>query len=103
MKIKKYNYIVELHTELGKRKGELELYLEGRKIRGFLSLLKHKEPVIGKLKKDGNCELKGKIVTLIKEKKYTATGRFHEQELMLKCKMEAVDCLLTGTAFLDKI
>lgn len=100
MKAKKYNYIVELHTELGKRKGELELYLEGRKISGFLSLLKHKEPVMGKLKRDGSCELKGKIITLIREKRYTATGKFHEKELFLKCKMGAADCLLTGTAFL---
>lgn len=101
MKTKKYNYIVELHTELGKRTGKLELCVKGKKINGFLSLLKHKEPVIGKLKRDGNCELKGKIITLIRENKYIATGKLKEKELSLNCKMGAMNYILTGTEIFD--
>lgn len=97
MKTKNYSYIVELHTELGKKKGILELCVKGKKIDGFLSLFKHREPVIGRFMKDGNCELKGKIITLIRENKYIATGKLQEKEVNLNFAIGKKSYPLTGT------
>ena len=81
--MKEYHYNVVLNTEIGKRNGTMRLSVNGTDIDGFLSLLNKTEPCYGKIENDGRCSLHGKIVTLIKEIGYDATGYMRENEIDL--------------------
>lgn len=96
--MRKYNYNIELDTEIGKRFGTMQLFVDGTKINGFMSILKHEEPLFGDISTDGNCKLYGKIVTLIKEITYTATGEFHDEELYLNVQLGKSNYKLKGIA-----
>ena len=96
--MKTYDYNVELDTELGKKNGTMRLCVRGAKVNGFLSLLTHTEPIFGKIGADGNCELEGKIVTLMKEIAYSATGKIRRDALMLKLRLGSSVCTLSGIA-----
>lgn len=94
--MKKCDYKVVLDTELGEKIGTMQIMINENKIHGFLNLLKHTEPLYGNINTDGCCTLHGKIVTLIKEVDYTATGYIRANELMLGLKMGANSYLLKG-------
>lgn len=94
--MKTYDYNVELDTELGKKNGTMQLCVRGGRVNGFLSLLKHTEPLCGKIGADGSCELEGKVVTLMKEIAYIAKGRIRSDGLLLNMRLGAANCLLTG-------
>ena len=96
--MRKYTYNIELNTELGKRFGTMQLFVDGTKINGFMSILKHTEPFFGDISTDGNCKLYGKIVTLIKEITYTATGKIHSEELYLNMQLGKSNYTLKGIA-----
>ena len=100
--MKKYNYNVVLDTELGKRNGTMQILINGKKVNGFLNLLKHTEPLYGNIIKDGSCRLHGKIVTAIKEAAYIATGHISAEELLLNFKIGAASYLLRGASFEEK-
>lgn len=95
--MKRYQYKVELDTELGKRSGTMQFCVRGTRIEGFLSLLRHTEPFCGRINADGSCMLEGKIVTLLKEIAYSATGKIQRDALQLKLRLGASDCTLRGT------
>ena len=94
--MKKYNYNVVLKTELGKKNGTMQILINNNKVEGFLYLLKHTEPICGNINADGSCSLQGKIVTLIKEFTYTATGYIGGEELRLNFKIGLNNYLLKG-------
>lgn len=96
--MKKYNYNVVLDTELGKRNGTMQLSIEGTEIDGFLSLLNNTEPCHGNIGTDGHCNLHGKIVTLIKEMVYEATGYIREGEIVLTLQSGKSTFLMKGIA-----
>lgn len=96
--MKKYHYNVVLDTELGKRNGTMQLSVDGTDIDGFLSLLNNTEPCHGKIQNDGRCNLHGKIVTLMKEIVYDATGYIRENEIDLTLKSEKTIFRMKGTA-----
>lgn len=95
--MKRYEYKVELDTELGKRSGTMRFCVHGTRIEGVLSLLRHTEPFCGHVNADGSCTLEGKIVTLLKEIAYSATGKIYRDALQLKLRLGASDCTLSGT------
>ena len=96
--MKKYDYSVVLDTELGKRNGTMQLSVNGTSIDGFLSLLNNTESCHGIIQNDGRCLLQGKIVTLIKEIVYDATGYIRENEIALILKIEKNTFRLKGVA-----
>ncbi|MGM9664879.1 MAG: hypothetical protein ACI3XF_08590 [Eubacteriales bacterium] len=96
--MREYNYNVVLDTELGKRNGTMQLSIDGTKIDGFLSLLNSTEPCCGNIGTDGRCSLHGKIVTLIKEMVYEATGYIREGEVVLKLQSGKNTFLMKGIA-----
>ena len=96
--MEKYNYNVVLDTELGKRNGTMQLSIDGTEIDGFLSLLNNTEPCHGKIGTDGHCSLHGKIVTLIKEMLFEATGYIRENEIVLTLQSGRNTFLLKGIA-----
>lgn len=96
--MKKYDYNVVLDTELGKRNGTMRLSIDGTEIDGYLSLLNNTEPCHGNINTDGYCSLHGKIVTLIKEIVYEATGYIREGEIVLTLRSGQNTFLMKGTA-----
>lgn len=96
--MKKYNYNVVLDTELGKRSGTMQLSIDGTEVDGFLSLLNNTEPCHGNIGADGHCNLHGKIVTLIKEMVYEATGYIREGEIVLMLQSGKNTFLMKGIA-----
>ena len=96
--MREYNYNIELDTELGKRYGTMQLFVDGTKVNGFMSILKHTKPFFGDISTDGNCKLYGKIVTLIKEITYTATGKIYNGELYLNVQSGKSNYTLKGVA-----
>ena len=96
--MKKYNYNVVLDTELGKRNGTMKLSIDGTEIDGFLSLLNNTEPCHGNISTDGHCNLHGKIITLIKEMVYEATGYIRGNEIVLTLQSGKNTFLMKGIA-----
>lgn len=97
--MKKYDYNVVLDAELGKRKGTMQILVKENKVEGFLNLLKHTEPIYGNINIDGSCRLQGKIVTLIREIAYIATGHIKSDELLLNFQIGTHSYLLKGFPF----
>ena len=96
--VKKNYYNVVLDTELGKRNGTMQLSIDGTEVDGFLSLLNNTEPFHGSISTDGHCNLHGKIVTLIKEMVYEATGYIREGEIVLMLQSGKNTFLMKGIA-----
>ncbi len=94
-----YNYTVELESELGKRNGTMQVFISGSKINGVLSILNHSEPFWGYIDTDGKCVLNGKIVTLIREFNYTATGTILSESISLDIYSDKSKFKLKGSVY----
>lgn len=94
--MEEYIYNVVLATELGNKSGTMRLFVNKTKISGFLSILKHTEPFYGYIDTDGITRLHGKIVTLIKEISYTASGKITKDSLTLNLQLEKSNYILRG-------
>lgn len=68
------NYDVRLRTPIGLKKGQMTVTRNKGRISGTLDVLKHKEDFGGTIDEEGNCELSGKMVTLMQTINYDATG-----------------------------
>lgn len=74
------------------------MFTHGSKTNGFLTILQHKELFFGDINEDGTCCLQGKIVTLLHEIAYVATGEIDAENLLLHMQMERANYVLTGFA-----
>lgn len=77
-------YDIFLSTPLGKKKGELKAKIENGELIGFLSLLRHTEPITGTVDESGRCSLKGKFITLLNTIDFTADGTINCDTLRLR-------------------
>jgi hypothetical protein len=76
-------YSIVIQTPLGKKNGMLTASISGNLLRGWLYVLQHKEPFEGTIDAEGNCELCGKIITLMRTINYKATGKITPDSLKL--------------------
>lgn len=90
------NYNITLDTELGAKNGTMQICINGNKANGILTLLRHSEPFFGDISSDGTCKLYGKIVTLMKEITFEATGKISKKTLRLNMHLDKSDYVLTG-------
>ncbi|MGN1405722.1 MAG: hypothetical protein ACI4WM_05590 [Erysipelotrichaceae bacterium] len=84
MVLKKYE--IMMHTPIGKRYGDIRINIDKEKIKGYITLLSHCEPVNGSIDENGKCILVGRIVTLMNVIPFTATGEIEEDRLFLSLK-----------------
>lgn len=89
-------YDVTLQTVLGERKGRIQMRMEGKMLTGILDILGHAEPFEGEIDQEGNCEFRGRLVTLVRNISYTATGKIKEDELDLSVKEERNTFIMRG-------
>ncbi len=83
MSMAQQNYQVVMKTPLGNRSGSLELFFSEAKISGYFNILHSREPVSGEWNPDGTCHLAGKLVTLMSQFDFEATGHIQGDRLEL--------------------
>ena len=95
---KKYFYEINMVTPAGIRYGSLQLNVNQYDVSGYLEILNHRNPVSGKILKNGQCEFAGILVSLMRKLQYTAIGNFDSHSIQLLLKGEKNSYQLYGTA-----
>lgn len=90
-------YDVRMRTPVGIRLGHMSVYQNLGEIKGYLEILNHSEPFKGTIDDEGNCELTGKIITLMRTISYVAVGRITPDSLELSIKDGHHILEITGT------
>ena len=90
-------YEIMMYTPLGSKKGMMSCRIKNGIINGQLYILKHSEPFEGVIDEDGNCKIKGKIVTMLKAACYTGIGRITASLVELKVYYGRGEYELCGT------
>ena len=73
-------YHVVLCTELGNRSGVLQLERKQDNLTGQLSILGTQTAVVGQVKPDGSCELRGHLITPVNDCPFCADGSYGEEQ-----------------------
>lgn len=93
-----YCYTITMVTPAGIRHGNLVLNISQKDISGYLDILNHRNPLSGKLLKQGQCELTGMLISLMRQSKYTAVGEFDSYSIQLTLKEQKNSYQLYGIA-----
>lgn len=91
-------YMVNLQTPLGQKKGTLFVERNGEELKGWLDILKHREPFNGNVDENGNCRISGDLVTLMRRISYVATGQISVSDIHLEVKGGKSVFKLSGVA-----
>lgn len=75
-----------MNTPLGQKKGLLQASIENGKVTGNLSMLGHKEPIMGTIDAHGNCTLSGRFITLLHSVDFSADGTLHHDALQMRVR-----------------
>ena len=89
-------YDVILQTLIGERSGKMHLQFQNSRIKGLFHVFGNTQPVHGECDSHGNSTLKGKLVTLMNEYCYTATGQANQKYLDLIIRSDRGSFYLTG-------
>lgn len=76
-------YDVKMKTPIGIRLGRMTVHKSFDKVNGCLDILNHSEAFEGTIDNNGNCDIVGKIITLIKTINYKASGKITSNGLDL--------------------
>ncbi|MGN0165436.1 MAG: hypothetical protein ACI39R_04575 [Lachnospiraceae bacterium] len=90
-------YSVRMKTSVGIRLGLMTVCREKDIITGFFNILNHNEPFTGIIDENGNCELSGKIVTLMRTINYVAAGTITCNNIDLSIQDGRHTLKITGT------
>lgn len=91
-------YDVKMRTPIGARYGTMSVSIENNKIKGALVILNKSNPFSGNIDENGDCQIKGKVTTLMRTIPYHATGRITKEKMDLQLKSEHEIFDLSGTA-----
>ncbi|MGN1129956.1 MAG: hypothetical protein ACI4Q8_01295 [Ruminococcus sp.] len=97
-----WKYDIVMQTQLGERFGTIWAEAKDNRLMGMLSIFGHCEPFCGVIDKDGNCEIKGKIITLMRTIEYAAYGIMNFQTVNLIVHGERNVLKLNGVACVAK-
>lgn len=92
------SYDVVMQTAIGARYGTMSVTVDNGKIDGMLDILKKENPFHGKINEKGDCQIKGKLTTLMRTIPYDATGRITQEALLLKLAGKQEMFEISGTA-----
>lgn len=76
-------YDVRMRTPIGIRIGRITVTENQGKIHGFFDILNHCEPFSGTIDQNRNCDVTGKIITLMRTIHYHAVGKILPEEISL--------------------
>lgn len=91
-------YNIVMKTPLGLRYGTLSACLADGQINGNINILGHSEPFHGVIDGDGNCKIRGRLITLVRTVPYTAVGRVSRDAIDLLLEEERNRFEITGSA-----
>ncbi len=91
-------YKISMKTPLGEKAGVLIAEKNGDILKGWLDILKHREPFQGTVDGMGNCTISGVFITLIRRVPYVATGQISPSSIHLKVEEGRNVFELTGMA-----
>lgn len=89
-------YSIILGTPIGKRSGTMTVDIHNGKVCGSLQLLRNTEAFSGVIDGQGNCEIEGTLVTLLRELTYHAVGRITETEIRMEMELAGERASLLG-------
>lgn len=95
-------YHITMRTPIGQRRGTMELSLRNDRVQGTLHLLAHSEPLAGSVDREGNCRIRGRLITLMRTIEYTAIGKITEKAVDLLLQGERNCFPITGTAIAER-
>lgn len=72
-----------MYTPMGTKPGVLLIQQEGNSLKGWLDILRHKEPIDGTVDEVGNCQIRGVFITLLNLVHFTATGKMTDSRIDL--------------------
>lgn len=78
-----WKYDIIMQTQLGERYGTMSAVADDNRLNGTINIFGHSEPFWGVIDKDGNCEIKGKLITLMRTIEYVATGIIRPETVSL--------------------
>ena len=91
-------YDILMQTPLGKRSGTMQIRIADSRVSGMLAIMKHSEPFEGTVDAEGNCTIRGLLVTLLRRIPYTAVGTIRDGALRLSLTGERNTFEIRGTA-----
>lgn len=81
--MKELCYDVILYAPIGERAGEIILLCDRGKVNGRLILLEQTTELEGTVDGEGNLEIEGEIITVMRKKSYSARGRISDYDIYL--------------------
>ncbi len=94
MKTIKYN--IRMYTPIGVKTGIMFATMNEDKISGTIELLKHTEPFNGSIAENGECEISGRIISLMRAIEYIASGQITPTSVQLLARGERNTFKITG-------
>ncbi|MGN0504988.1 MAG: hypothetical protein ACI4FZ_00390 [Lachnospiraceae bacterium] len=92
----KYN--IEMKTPVGMRYGTMNFCSSENQVSGTLHLLGHSEPFNGAVDNEGNCTIRGRLITLMRTIDYIAVGKVSQKAIELSLQGERNKFTITGIA-----
>lgn len=89
-------YSITLGTPIGKRSGTMTVDIHEGKVSGSLQLLRNTESFSGVIDGQGNCEIDGTLVTLLRAVPYHAVGRISKTEIRMEMELAGERASLLG-------
>lgn len=90
-------YDIQMKTPIGIRLGRMTVHKNFDRVNGCLDILNHSEVFEGIIDINGNCDIVGKIITLMKTINYKASGKITSDGLNLFIKDRHYVFEITGT------
>ena len=78
-----YTYEIEMQTLIGVKYGTMYAEVSDKEVKGFLHLMKQSTSFCGRIEENGDCIIKGEIISLTKTIPYQAAGRMTKGAVLL--------------------
>ena len=82
------DYDITMKTPLGKRYGTMHVEIRQGQMNGSIVLLNHKKPFRGTVDREGNFEIEGTLISLIRKIPFRGQGRISREKLYLLLRGE---------------
>lgn len=96
--MKEIKYSISMFTPIGMKRGIMFATMNENQISGTMELLEHKEPFDGIIEKNGECKIRGRLISLMRTIEYTASGKITPSTVQLLLRGERNTFEISGKA-----
>ncbi len=97
------DYDITMKTPLGKRYGTMHVEIRQGQMSGSIVLLNHKKPFRGTVDREGNFEIEGTLISLIRKIPFRGRGKIDQEKLYLQLQGERNTFEVRGAPTCQKI